>query len=580
MDSDRLKAAGFSDSEVSEYQKLKIAGFSDDEIQQHYSPNQKQTRAEIPASEGKPWVRRAAGFVAPALPVAGALAGGALAAPTGPVGAVGGAALGYAGGRQLENVANAYAQGQKPPTMAQQAQVVPSDVMAGALAEEGGIAAGKALPYVARAVGTVAKPVLGALSGVGKGAIEEAISSGKKLTGNIFKSQTAYDRALRGEISGEEVVDNAKAALTEIKNKRSAAYQEQMQKVKDWNHVGINLDSIKGKVNDLLKNYVRHDYSNGNPDWSRSALGSKAVGDVKDIVELVEKWGDKPLDNTVSGLDMLKRQLDDYYSESSNARSFVASVRNIVKDTAVKSFPAYEKMTKGYEEATRVIKDIESGLMMRKQGMTGRVVADQTLRRLVSAMRQNFPLRRDLVNMLGKEGGRDVAGQISGHSMSEVAPRGIAGSGPALTIESMGAMLHPQFLPLLASSSPRLQGEFLRLFGKGMVETGKIAPTALKAASYAAMQGRNPKLPDLSRSASASELPDASPASKSIRSAQAAYTKVPPDYVETLDALRQAIKDDPRRGAELRFQIQKVMNEMRQGQRYNKGKQPQRMASI
>lgn len=44
MDTNQLRAAGFSDTEIGEYQKLSSAGFSDDEIIQHYSSGVAPTR--------------------------------------------------------------------------------------------------------------------------------------------------------------------------------------------------------------------------------------------------------------------------------------------------------------------------------------------------------------------------------------------------------------------------------------------------------------------------------------------------------------------------------------------------------
>jgi hypothetical protein len=122
-----------------------------------------------------------------------------------------------------------------------------------------------------------------------------------------------------------------------------------------------------------------------------------------------------------------------------------------------------------------MIKDIESGLMMRKQGISGRIVADQTLRRLTSAMRDNFPLRNDLVNTLSTNGGVDVAGQVAGYSLSPAIPKGFAGT-LAVGEAAAAKFLNPKLWPLFVASSPRVQGEFLRLFGQALAESGKLPP--------------------------------------------------------------------------------------------------------
>jgi len=140
-------------------------------------------------------------------------------------------------------------------------------------------------------------------------------------------------------------------------------------------------------------------------------------------------------------------------------------------------------MTKGYSEATKLIKDVEADLMLRKQGMSGRVTADKTLRRLMSSMRDNFEMRRELVEILGDQGGKDLSGQIAGYTMNTAIPRGLSGTGPALTGQAAFAhFINPSFYGVIAASSPRVQGEFLRLFGKGLKEAGRITPAMRGAA--------------------------------------------------------------------------------------------------
>jgi hypothetical protein len=107
------------------------------------------------------------------------------------------------------------------------------------------------------------------------------------------------------------------------------------------------------------------------------------------------------------------------------------------------------------------------------------------LRRLTSAMRDNFPLRRELVNALSEASGEDIAGLVAGQAMSPVLPRGIAGTGPVLVGEAlMAKFLSPQLWPVLAASSPRLQGEFLSLYGKALKETMGISVPLGKSFAY------------------------------------------------------------------------------------------------
>lgn len=416
----------------------------------------------------------------PALEMGGAALGGvAGGAVGGPVGAFVGESAGFAGGSEAATALEAVRSGKKYDVK-EGIKKLPAGISEGALYAAGGRIAKPVLKYGSKAVGKVAVPLIGKLTGAGTGAVEEALKNTK----------TVFLDALRGKVSGEDVVSNAHAALNQLKDVRSATYLKQFEKIGkgEPGKVSklINPLEIQKKVSEILPKFVNVT-SDGTIDWSRSALGpanSEGVKKIKDIVGILKSWGSKPGDRSIKGLDMLKRQLDDFYSESSNARAFVSQLKGAVKNVINKEYPAYSKMTKNYAEATSLIKDIESGLMMRKQGMTGRIVADQTLRRLVSAMRDNFPLRKELVNILGEKGGQDIAGQVAGHTLSPVFPRGLAGTGPAIVLEGVLTHINPAFASLMALSSPRLMGEFLHVFGKGLKESKMISKGASKLFGY------------------------------------------------------------------------------------------------
>ena len=431
----------------------------------------------MPAIEGaSPWeagdvptVKEVAGAVSPAvrpmLETGGLLAGGVY-------GGVPGAALGYGMGKGTADLLDEYA-GVKPiPSLPEKFLSSAKDVATGATMEMGGQVAGKVIGKGMEVGGKVGKQVLGRLTGAGPGAASEAVKGGE-----------AFTDAMRGKISGEEIVQNAKEALGVIKDNRAATYQTQLQALPAGQE--INIAPIQLKFSELLKRYGVRIEQDGSLNMTRTALGKSGNKDVEEIIGVIRGWGNQPGDKTATGLDTLKRQLDDFYSESSNARAFVASLRNTVKDTIVKDVPEYATMTKDYAEATSLIKDIESGLMLRKQGMSGRVVADQTLRRLMSSMRDNLQLRKELLGVLGNQGGQDLSGQVAGYSMNAYLPIGLAGVAPSMAgTAAMLKYINPKFLPLLVASSPRVSGEFLRMLGKGAMQVPGASMAAGKAAAY------------------------------------------------------------------------------------------------
>jgi len=457
------------------------------------------------AKEALPSRQTLANIARPTLEAGGAVgggiigaAGGALAGlgigsiPGATVGGVTGAGLGYAMGKNIADNIEGTAGG----TAGQMTARTLKDIGTGAAFEMGGQIAAKVIPPAvggtAKFLGKATKPLLGRLSGTGTGAVEEAIASGMQPTNSInpLKSTTTYDKALRGKISGEDIVESARTALTRLKDARTSTYQGHLQQIAQ-NSAPIDLRPVKGEVVSLMQKYnVKIDPATGALDTSRIAMGKTGRNDIQEIIETVSAWGTKQGDNTALGLDTLKRQLDDFYSDSSQARQFVTQLRNKVKDTIVANVPQYDEMTKGYTEATKIIKDVEAGLMLRKQGMSGRIVADQTLRRLMSAMKDNFALRRELVDILGKEGGEELGQAIAGYAHNSVMPVGLAGTGPAIIgSAAVTRMVDPSFGALMAASSPRVQGEFLRMWGKGMkgavASKQVIKPLAVTAATMA-----------------------------------------------------------------------------------------------
>lgn len=412
------------------------------------------------------------GVVSPTIEAGGMIAGGILGAPAGPIGAVGGAAGGYTIAKSLTKAGDVALGYSKPETPIEALKRSGENILEGATMEMGGQFAGKAIGASAKLIGKGLKQTLGATTGAGPGMIDEALKGSKP-----FKD------AMRGKISGDEVVKAADDALQTIKINRALKYQKQLIEIAK-NQGNLDTTPIQNQLTGLIKKYnIGYDPVKQQFDYSRIAMGKAGRRDIKGVIDTLTSWGSKPGDNTAIGLDTLKRQLDDFYSDSSQARAFVSQLRNVVRDTISKNVPQYGEMTKGYAEASNLIKDIESGLMLRKQGMTGRITPDMTLRRLTSAMRENFEMRRDLLNALGEQGGSDVAAKVAGYSASQIIPRGLMGK---LSAGSIGALtyVNPKFWPLLAASSPRAVGEFLNIYGKALKEVKNIAPVIYRMGNY------------------------------------------------------------------------------------------------
>lgn len=512
-------------------------------------------------------VKEALPFIRPLLELGGATAGGVLAAPANIVAPGVAEALGVGGGyligNQAANRIQEYANSEKPSIYKSLGEIAHQAPDA-ALMAASGPAADFGITKAAQLIGKVAKPLLGRLSGTGTGAVDEAIQSGRKagMTLNPLASKTDFDLAMRGKISGDDVVANAKEALQSLKNERAAVYQEKLARISE-NTDPIDIQPFKDEVTEALKKFVRYKEprtisttaggiearavpsptpgggyvvetapgkyfeAQGAPlwfgseaqaaaaaksiskpgytmntelpgafDWARTTVGplketkkgwtgSGSAKELKTLYDQIMSWGSKEGDLTPKGLDELKRYIDQFYSDKSDIRAFTANARKKLHNIISENVPEYREMTKGYSEATNLIGDMEAGLMLKKQGMTGRVVADQTLRRLMSSMKDNFSLRKELVDTLGAKAEQDLSGQIAGYTMRSPIPVGLAGVGPIMIGEAaMLRYVNPKLWPILVASSPRVQGEFLRMFGKAMKEVQGSQALTGRAITY------------------------------------------------------------------------------------------------
>ncbi len=465
---------------------------------------------------------------------AGMIGGGVLGAPAGGVGGVAGAGLGSAIMDQIVNMikqaAIARQTGQTVTPTAKEALVGPSPLGEpgnlgslgaageGVLAEAGGQAAGKVLAKAASGAGGVFRGMFGASTGAGSGAIEEAVKSGESLTGNVFKSQSVFDRAMRGKISPEEVVSTAKEALGTVKEARGAAYLEKLREVQaDPRALDQVQSTLRGKI-DELTGEGRFDISFkkaspaerkvvSDPDTGLFVVEGKTPGTYRldfsssPIIEgraAVRKALHDALtweDTSAAGLDVLKKRLSTYVSQARRgtpAHALLTDLENTLSNSLKAEIPNYAEMTKGYSEVTKLIKDVESNLMLRSEGMSGRITADQTLRRLSSSMKDNFELRKSLVEALSSSGGEDVTGAIAGYLMKSPVPHGLRRT--MMVPEAAAVYLKPELWPVLVSSSPRVVGEFLRLYGRALSEVRGLSPTVGKGLAFFFSEGNRDKI--------------------------------------------------------------------------------------
>lgn len=269
-------------------------------------------------------------------------------------------------------------------------------------------------------------------------------------------------KALRGQTSPEQIVENAKNALSDIVKKRNDEYVSALSKISDDTKT-YDITPIVKNLKTQLDNFGTVLTPDGNLDFSRSPIrfNKQAQSEIQTIFDELKGFGLKPGDRTAVGIDSLKRSFQDLYSESSEARAFVESMRKSTRDI-LKQVPGYDELTAKYSQDTELINELRKGLSLGDKAQI-----DTTFKKLVSVLRTNNEMRLQLAREINAVAGDTLIPQIAGQQLSEVLPRGIIGQiggviGGASLLSGVG------ILPVIQAalvSSPRLVGEVIRVLG-------------------------------------------------------------------------------------------------------------------
>jgi len=318
-----------------------------------------------------------------------------------------------------------------------------------------------------KAAGEIPAAVLGVTTGAGPQAIKEAFAAGR--AGG--ERGAAFLENMRGGGNMEDVLQQAREAVSNIRAQASEAYQKGMVDVaKDKTHV--DFQPIYDRLSKLRERAYLGDKIK-NP--SAAAVYEKAK-------TIVDDWNgsDPDVFHTPAGMDGLKQRLgdlsNDFATENNRRASSIASgVYDEVRKSINKQVPSYAKVMEGYETAAKQLKDIETTLSV-KPGAS----VDTSLRKLQSIMRNNantnYGRRVELGRTLEEAGAETLFPSLAGQQLSSSMPRGLgqitAGGSAMSAIPTGGASLVA--LPL---TSPRVVGEAAYALGEGAGAMGRgLAP--------------------------------------------------------------------------------------------------------
>lgn len=327
-----------------------------------------------------------------------------------------------------------------------------------------GIGAGlAAVPIVGRAIGKLGNEAVGLSTGAGAGNVKEFTRS---IAQGGETAQAARD-AMRGRISEQDIVDEAKGAFGQFLKNRSDEYAKQLDTLKTKTNK-IDHQPVIDKFNKMLEDYGVFSNADGTPNFSRAPGLGRYQRDLEALSKTLSEWGTQPGDNTIAGVDRLKQVIDDFRIGSSDSRKFDAFVtglrgeaKNAVRSNLqgdLKTLGTYEKMLGDYEKSTKDIRDIQRSLSLGDKAST-----DTAFKKLSSVLRTDNEMRRNAVEQLDELTGGKLLPKIAGQRMSELAPRGLVSRGALV-----GGAAFTGILPMLkfaAVASPRVMGELLNALG-------------------------------------------------------------------------------------------------------------------
>lgn len=314
---------------------------------------------------------------------------------------------------------------------------------------------------VLRGAGKVASETLGVTTGAGGEAIRQA-----------FNPTPEFTSALRGHTTEASIVDKAQGMFDTIKENQRTAYRAKLETIKEA-QTPVDFKPVQNAMHTQLKNFGVGMAEDGTLDFSRSQIGNdpQAMHVIESAFKDITDWGKQPGDTTGAGLDILKKRLDDLYAPTSQSRAFIQGVKTVVSDTLKQNVPGYEEMTKGYGQTAQLLDEIKSGT-----GAGGKAGADTVIKKLTSSLKQNQDFRLEMVKQLEQHSGENVLQELSGSSLNSALPRGIVGKG--LDIYGLTTLLRgvmdPTAFAEIATSSPRLVGEFVRALGLSTAKTARL----------------------------------------------------------------------------------------------------------
>lgn len=301
-----------------------------------------------------------------------------------------------------------------------------------------------ALPIAGRSLrgfGKILNKGLGMTTGTGDGVIDRAFDAGKRSSKDFLNN-------IRGKVSRESVVSQAKDALKDMASGNSDLYRANMEKAFQ-DTTKLKTDGIFQNIKNIIKD---------------ETLGNTIPlsGEEKTVIEKA-KWFLKPAQNnriaqTTKGLDKIRRKISDIKTDAgTNADRIKKSITNSIKDSISEQRPEYRKSLETYAKNKGEIDEIAKTFSIKENN-----AIDTAMRKLQSVGRNNvqtnYGYRNKLMDTLDFNGSLQDA--IAGQTLNAWLPRGASGRiiGTA-NLATAYAKDPVSTIGYALASSPRVVGE-------------------------------------------------------------------------------------------------------------------------
>jgi len=271
------------------------------------------------------------------------------------------------------------------------------------------------LSGVARGIRTGVKTGLGATTGVGSRAIEEAYAAGAEGGARA----TQFTENMRGNVPQTDVIDAAKSNIQRLRQAMQNRYRSDMNLIRQ-DATQLTFNDVDTAINEGLRR----------TSFKAQTVNSAAADKVQEASDIINEW--RALDpaeyHTPEGMDALKQKVGSVLEsiDPQKQRQAYGAVKGIydgIWQTIQNQSPAYAGIMKDYAQMSDLLLE-----MNRTLSLNPKASIDTQLRKLQSAIRNNvntnFGERTRLVEQL-EAGGQSIMPALAGQSMAEFAPRGI-----------------------------------------------------------------------------------------------------------------------------------------------------------